>query len=72
VAFLAVAHQAAGDEVRAHGEAAVDLGHNVIERWTAAERFIAIGAPVPPSEVDLVTRRSPGDEARFINVVLIH
>ena len=48
------------------------LRDDVIEGGTPAQRFTAIGAPVPPSEVDLVTRRSPGDEARFINVVLIH
>jgi hypothetical protein len=72
VSFLAVAHQAARDKILSHGQPSMDLGHNVIERWTAAERFIAIGAPVPPSEVDLVTRRSPGDQTGFINVMLIH
>lgn len=72
MAFLAVAHQAAADEVLAHGEAAVDLGDDVIEGWAAAEGIVAVGAPVPPAEVDLITGGAPCDQARLINVVLIH
>ena len=53
--FLAVAHQAAADQVLANGQAAVDLGDHVIEGGTATERIAAVGALVVPSEVDLIT-----------------
>ena len=48
------------------------LRDDVIEGGTAAERIVAVGAPIPPAKVDLITRGSPGDQAGLINVVLIH
>ena len=54
MAFLTVAHQAAGDQVFADGEAAVDLGHHMVECRAAAEGIVAIGAAVIPSQVDLI------------------
>lgn len=72
VAFLAVAHQAAGDQVFAHGQATVDLRHHMIKGWATAKWITAIGTFIVPSEVDLITGGAPGDQARLINVVLIH
>jgi hypothetical protein len=48
VTFLAVAHEAAADEVLADGEAAEHLRHNVIEGGATAEVFAAVGALVVP------------------------
>ncbi len=72
VAFLAVAHQAAGDQVLADRQAAVDLRDNVIEGGATAKGIVAVGASIPPAEVDLITGGAPCDQARLINVVLIH
>ncbi len=72
MAFLAVAHQAAGDQVLADRQATVDLRNDVIEGGATAEGIVAIGAPISPAEVDLITRRSTGDQPGFVNVVLIH
>ena len=54
VALLAVAHQAAADQIFADGETTVHLGHHVIERWAAAEGIVAVGAAVVPSQMDLI------------------
>ena len=72
VAFLAVAHEAAGDQIAADREATVDLRHHMIEGGAAAEGIAAVGTFMVPREVDLITSRSPGDQARLINVVLFH
>ncbi len=72
MAFLAVAHQAAGDQVLADRQPTVDLRNDVIEGGTAAEGIVAIGAPISPAEVDLITSRAACDQPGFVNVVLIH
>ena len=72
VALLAVAHEAAADEVLADGKAAEHLGHNVIKGGAATEVFAAVGALIVPGEVDLITRRASGDEAGFVNVCFVH
>jgi len=72
VAFLAVAHEAAGDQVAADREATVDLRDDVIEGGAATKRIAAVGTFMVPREVDLITGGAPGDQARLINVVLIH
>ena len=71
VALLAVAHQAAADQVLAHGEAAMHLGHHMIERRAAAKRIAAVGAAVVPCEVDLIARGAAGDQTGLINVMSI-
>ena len=70
--FLAVAHQAATDQVLADGQATVDLGHDVIEGGAATERIAAVGTLIVPGEVDLITGRAPGDQAGAINVCFVH
>ena len=72
VAFLAVAHEAAGDQVAADREATVDLRDDVIEGGAAAKWIAAVGTFMVPREVDLISSRAPGDQARLINVVLFH
>ena len=54
VALLAVAHQAATDQVFADGEPAVDLGHHMVECRAAAEGIVTVGAAVVPRQVDLI------------------
>ena len=54
VSLLAVAHQAAADQVFADGEAAVDFWDHMVERWAAAEGIVAIGAAIVPGQVDLI------------------
>ena len=72
VAFLAVAHETATDQVLADRQATVDLRNDVIEGWAAAERLVAIGTAMVPFQVDLITSRAACDQAGFFNVVLIH
>ena len=50
----------------------MDLRNDVIEGGTAAEGIVAIGAPISPAEVDLITSRAACDQPGFVNVVLIH
>jgi len=50
----------------------MDLWNDVIERWRSAQRIIAIGAAVAPSEVDLISCRPPGDQAGLVNVMPFH
>jgi len=52
--------------------AALGSRHNVIKGRTSAQVVAAVGTLVVPSEVDLITGGAPGDQARLINVVLIH
>ena len=54
VTFLAVAHQATGDQVFADREPAVDLWHHMVECRAAAEGIVAVGATVVPSQVNLI------------------
>ena len=54
VALLAVAHQATADQVFADCEPAVDLGHDVVERWAAAQGVVAICAAIVPGQMDLI------------------
>ena len=55
VTLLAVAHQAAADQVLPDGEATMDLRHHMVERRAAAEGVAAIGATVVPAKVNLIT-----------------
>ena len=55
-----------------HNIPAMDLGDNVIERWRAAQRIVAVCAAVVPCQMDLIAGTAPRDQARFINVVLFH
>jgi len=72
VTLLAVAHEAAAHQVLADGQAATDLGDDVIEGRVAAKWITAVGAAVVPDEVDLIARGAACDQAGLVNVVLIH
>ena len=72
VAFLAIAHEAAGDQVAADREATVDLRQHMVEGGAAAKRIAAVGTFIIPSQMDLITGGAPGDQARLVNVVLFH
>lgn len=50
----------------------MNFGDDVIECRRAAEGIAAIGALIVPRKVDLITGGAPGDQARLVNVVLIH
>ena len=70
--FLAVAHKAAADQVLADGQAAVHLGHHMVEGGAAAERIAAVGTLIVPGQVDLIAGRSAGDQAGAVNVCFVH
>jgi len=72
MAFAAVAAHAAGHQVARDGGAAVRLWDDVIDGWAAAELFAAIGALIVPGQKDLITGRSPRNQAGFVNPVAIH
>ena len=55
--FGHVAGKAGRDEVLFHRQAALDLGHDVIERRLPdGQRLAAVGALVIPAQQDLITK----------------
>jgi len=69
MALLAIAHEAAADEVGAVMDAAQRLGHYMVKGGAAVELVAAVGALIVPCEMDLIARRFAGDKLRLFNPV---
>jgi hypothetical protein len=61
MAFLAIAHETAADQVGSVMDTAQRLGHYMVKGGAAVELIAAIGALVVPGEVDLIACRFAGN-----------
>ena len=61
MAFLAIAHETAADQIGSVMDATECLGHYMIKSGAAVELIAAVGALVVPGKMDLITRRLASD-----------